>query len=65
MTIDFGGVLAHLGDRIADALAVHDVGALLVDHLALVVHHVVELDDLLAHVVIARLDLLLRGLDRL
>ena len=47
------------------SVAVHDLGALLVDHLALVVHHIVEFDDLLADVVIARLDFPLRGLDRL
>src|SRR6185503_21070874 len=35
------------------------------DDLALVIHHVVELDDLLADVVVARLDLLLSGFDRL
>jgi hypothetical protein len=46
-------------------ISVHDLGALLVDDLALVVHHIVEFDDLLADVVVARLDLLLRGLDRL
>ena len=63
---DRGGCLgAHVDDRLADAFGVHDVGALLVDDLALVIHHVVEFDDLLADVVVARLDLLLRGLDRL
>ena len=56
---------AHVLDDVADRLGVHDVGALLVDHLALVVHDVVIFDDLLADVVVARLDLLLRGLDRL
>ena len=61
----FRGLGAHFGDHVADAVGVHDVGALLVDHLALVVHHVVIFDDLLADVVVARLDLLLRGLDRL
>ena len=59
------GVGAHFGNRLADAFGIHDVGALLVDDLALVVHHVVEFDDLLADVVVARLDLLLGGLDRL
>ena len=55
---------AHVGDDVADRRGVHDVRALLVDDLALVVHHVVIFDDLLADVVVARLDLLLRGLDR-
>ena len=58
-------VVAHFDDDIVDGLGIHDVRALLVDHLALIVHHVVVFDDLLAHVVIARLDLLLRCLDRL
>jgi hypothetical protein len=56
---------AHILDHVADGVGVHDVGALFVDHLALIVHHVVIFDDLLADVVVARLDLLLRGLDRL
>ena len=59
------GLGAHIGDDVADMLGIHDLGALLVDDLALVVHHVVEFDDLLADVVVARLDLLLGGLDRL
>ena len=46
-------------------VGVHDLGTLLINHLALVVHHIVEFDDLFADVVIARLDLFLRGLDRL
>ena len=50
-------------DDIVDRIGIHDIGALFVDHLALVVHHIVVFDDLLAHVVIARFDLLLRGLD--
>ena len=60
-----GGLGAHVGDRFADALRVHDVGALLVDDLALVIHDVIEFDDLLADIVVARFDLLLRGFDRL
>jgi hypothetical protein len=56
---------AHVLDHVADGVGIHDVGALLVDHLALIVHDVVIFDDLLADVVVARLDLLLGGLDRL
>src|SRR3546814_3840669 len=59
------GVAAHVLDDFGDVVRIHDVGALLIDHAALVVHDVVIFDDLLADVVIARLDLLLRGLDRL
>ena len=43
----------------------HDLDALLEDHLALVVHHVVELEQVLADVEVARLDLLLRLFQRL
>ena len=56
---------AHVGDDLAHRLGIHDVGALFIDDLALVVHHVIIFDDLLADVVVARLDLLLRGFDRL
>src|SRR3546814_21054233 len=59
------GVAAHVLDDFGDVVRIHDVGALLIDHAALVVHDVVIFDDLLADVVIARLDLLLRGLDRI
>src|SRR3546814_13849112 len=59
------GVAAHVLDDFGDVVRIHDVGALLIDHAALVVHDVVIFDDLLADVVIARLDLLLRGLARL
>ena len=65
MTSACDGLGAEILDHVADMVGVHDLGALLVDHLALVVHDVVEFDDLLADVVVARLDLLLRGLDRL
>ena len=58
-------VVTHIDDDIVHRFAVHDFGALFVDDLALVVHHVVVLDDLLADVAIARLDLFLRGFDGL
>jgi hypothetical protein len=58
-------LVAHVEHDIVHRLRIHDVRALLVDHLALVVHHVVVFDDLLADVVVARLDLLLRVLDGL
>ena len=59
------GFVAHVDDDIADGFGIHDVGALFVNDLALVIHDIVILEQLLAHVVIARLDLLLRRLDRL
>ena len=58
-------ILAHVDDHIVDRLAVHDLRALFIDHLALIVHDIVILHHLLADLVIARLDLLLCGLDRL
>ena len=56
---------AHLGDRLLERLLRHHLAALLEDDLALVVHHVVVLQHVLAHVEVARLDLLLRLLQRL
>jgi hypothetical protein len=58
-------LVAHIQHHIVQRLGIHDVGALFVDDLALVVHHVVVFDDLLADVVVARLDLLLRLLNGL
>ena len=58
-------LVAHLGDRLGQALAVHQLETLLEDHLALVVHDVVIFEQVLADVEVARLDLLLRPLERL
>ena len=55
----------HIGDRRGHVARVHDLAALLVDDLALVVHHVVVFEQLLADVEVARLDLLLRLVERL
>ena len=49
----------------ATVLVAHQLDALLEDDLALVVHHVVEFQQVLADVEVARLDLLLRLLQRL
>jgi hypothetical protein len=49
----------------SDCFGIHDVFALFVDDLALIIHHVIIFDDLLADVVVAGFDLFLRGLDRL
>ena len=68
----FVGVLVHLGlddflDHIHDALAklfaLQHLAALRVNDLALLVHHVVVFEHVLAHVEIPRLDLLLGVLD--
>ena len=58
-------LVAQVGDGLADVLVTHDVDALLEDHLALIVHHVVVLEHVLARIEVARLDLLLRLLQRL
>ena len=57
--------VAHVGDGLGDAVVLHQVDALVEDHLALVVLDVVELEQVLADVEVARLDLLLRLLQRL
>jgi hypothetical protein len=49
--------VAHVGDRFVDRLVAHQLEPLLEDHLALIVHHVVELEQVLADVEVARLDL--------
>ena len=61
-SIDAG---AHFGDRRLQRFLRHHLAPVLEDDLALVVHHVVELQDVLADVEVARLDLLLRLLQRL
>ena len=58
-------LVAHVGDGGGDVARIHDLAALLVDDLALVVHHVVVFEELLADIVVARLDLLLRLGERL
>ena len=50
---------------VSETSAPHQVAALLVDHLALIVHHVVEAQQCLADVEVARFDLALGLLDRL
>ncbi len=54
---------ANACDRRRQILRAHDLGALLVDHLALVIGDVVEQQQLLAHVEVVRFDLALRLLD--
>ena len=53
------------GDGVGDVVVVHQLQTLLEDHLALIVHHVVVFEDVLADVEVARLDLALGVLDRL
>ena len=56
---------AHVGDGLLERVHRHHLAALLEHDLALVVHHVVVFEDVLAHVEVALLDLLLRLLQRL
>src|SRR5204863_8671707 len=51
-------------DRLGLALALEDLSAHSVDDLALLVHHVVVLEQVLADLEVVRLDALLRGGDR-
>ena len=54
---------AHVGDRVRQMLVgIHELDALLEDDLALIIQHVVVLQQVLADVEVARFDLLLRAL---
>ena len=53
------GVAAHLGDHVGQVGLAHELGALLEDRLALVVDHVVVLEEVLADLVVPLLDALL------
>ncbi len=57
--------VAHVGDGLGDAVVLHQIDALVEDHLALVVLDVVEFQEVLADIEVAGLDLLLRLLQRL
>ena len=54
----------HFVNQLARILGVDDFVAIGVNDLALLVHHVVEIERAFAHEIIALLDALLRGLDR-
>ena len=53
-------VMAHVGNHLRHVFGVHQLLALLVHDLALIVHHVVVLEQVLANFEVARFDLLLR-----
>ena len=55
---------AHVLDDLGQITRLHDIKTLLEDHFALFVHHIVELEQLLADVEVARLDLGLRAFKR-
>src|SRR5271166_4333280 len=61
--VDYAG--AHILDLRLKRFGRHHLAPVFKDHLALVVHHVVKLENVFAHVEIAGLDLLLRLLKRL
>ena len=56
-------VLAHALDGLAHVLRAHQIGALLVDHAALIVGDVVVFEQLLAGIEVVLLDAALRALD--
>ena len=58
-------VVAHVVDGFGDFLALHQADALFEDDLALVIHHVVVLEDVLADVEVAGFNLLLGLFQRL
>ena len=51
--------MAHVVHGLGDIFALHDANALLEDHLALVIHHVVVFQEVLADVEVPRFNLLL------
>ena len=53
----FDHLMAHIGGHFGDIFGTHDLAALIKDDLALVVHHIVEFQQLFANVEIAPLDL--------
>ena len=57
--------MAHVANRVLHVWRPHDVLALLENHRALIVHHIVEFQQLFANLEIARLDLGLGFLDSL
>ena len=50
--------VTHAGDGLGDVLLTHQIDALVEDDAALVVHDVVELEQVLAEIEVPRLDLL-------
>ena len=60
LTMRVDHVVAHVGDGLGDVFLVHQFETLLEDDLALVIHHVVVFEDVLADVEVARFDAALR-----
>ena len=57
------GVVKHVPDDIIDAFGIHDLAALIIDNLALIVHNIVIFNELLTNVVVTRFHLALRRFD--
>ena len=57
-------LMPHVADDLFKLLRFHDLAALAEDHLALIVHHIVEFQKLLADIKVAAFDLGLRPLER-
>ncbi|AIJ64288.1 Uncharacterised protein [Brucella suis] len=57
--------MAHFGHGFGQVFLVHHLQTLLEDHLALIVHHIVIFEKVLADFKVARLDLFLRLFKRL
>ena len=60
----FDELVAHADHGFVDRFRAHELQALLEDRLALIVHHIVEFEQILADVEVARLNPLLRFGDR-
>ncbi len=58
-------VVAHVGDGFGDVFGIHQLDALFEDHLALIVHHVIVFEDILADIEIVPFDAGLGALDGL
>ena len=54
----------HITGNFGQVTVFHDVAALTKDHLALLVHHIIELEQLLAHIKVTAFNLCLRALQR-
>ena len=58
------GLVAHHGDGVVNAFGFHKFQTLLKHHFALVIHHIIIFQNVFANIEIARLNFLLRALQR-
>ena len=52
-------IVTHLADSLAEVVFMHQFDTLFEDHLALIVHHIVEFEEVLSDIEIAGFDFLL------